>query len=263
MLHHVLVLVQLHQLRALDSQVRGLDKHHGIGTVHHRHLRRTVTRYVEDLFFLSRGEQLTRPGTGRILKIHVDAGTGAGNPLDHLVPVNHSVPVLHPHMLLDDLVRIGVENPHHRHGLHRRNQALVDGKGTYGGGNIAAVGASVHSRNHDVHLAEGVVHVHALPVRRRDHRDLAGGGNSSAHTVDLLYVRRAHHLQENLLPLPLVLRQVLLVEKYGLAGAAAHIHTGIFLHIHCKIPPFLFDNPSIRLDFHSVKLYNFIIFHSK
>ena len=232
MLHDVGVVVQLHQLGALDTQVLGPDEYDGVGAVHYADLDVAVAGDVKGVPAVAGGEQLAGAGASGVHEVHVDTGAGTGYALDLLVTVDHGVTVLHPDVLLNDLVGVGVQHPDHGDGLHGGDQALVDGEGTHGGGNVAAVGLFVHIGDLDIHLAEGVVHVHVRAVGFGDDGDLAGGGDGAAHAVDLLDVGGAHDLQEDLIPLGLVLGQVLLVENHGLAGAAAHIDAGILFHIH-------------------------------
>ena len=144
----------------------------------------------------------------------------------------HGMSVLYPYMLLDDLIGIGIQHAHNGNRLYGFYQSLVNGERTDCRRNIAAVCAAIHTRDHDVYLLEGVVDIDILPVRRGDDGNLAGGGNGSAHTVNLLHIRGTHDFQKDLIPELFVLRKVFLMEEYCFACAAAHIHAGIFFHVH-------------------------------
>ena len=73
--------------------------------------------------------------------------------------------LLYAHMLLDDLVGVGVVHTNHGNRLHGLDESLIDGIGPDCRGNVPTVRGSIHSRNLDVHLTEGIVHIHTWPIR--------------------------------------------------------------------------------------------------
>ncbi len=72
--------------------------------------------------------------------------------------------ILHTHMLLDDLVRICVKHTNHCNRLNRRNQTFIDRIRTYGRRNISTVRRTIHTRDHDIHLTEGIIHIDARTI---------------------------------------------------------------------------------------------------
>ena len=108
MFHHIFILIQFRKLRSLNPQIRCFDKYHRVRTIKYSHFRRTISRYIEYLFFLTGREQLSCLGTSRVLKIHIDAGTRSRNALNYLVAVYHRMTVLNADMFLDDLVGVRI-----------------------------------------------------------------------------------------------------------------------------------------------------------
>ena len=115
---------------------------------------------------------------------------------------------------------------HLGHRLDGLYQALVDGVGTNGGGDVTAVHGLTNDGCHHVYLAEIVIDIDAGAIALFDDGNFAGGGVCPAHAVDLTAIRRAEGAQDDLIALLGVLRQILIAEKYRLACAAAHINAG-------------------------------------
>ena len=122
---------------------------------------------------------------------------------------------------------------HHSGGLGQvLHEAHLHGVGSGGGGHVAAVALVVDLGLAHDGLAHDVIDVDAGAVALADDNDLVVAGHAATHTVDLLDIRCSHHLQKDFVPEVFVLRKILLMEEYCLACAAAHIHAGIFFHIH-------------------------------
>ena len=151
--------------------------------------------------------------------------------------MNQGMAILNTDMLLDDLVGIGIQHADHSNGLYSFHQTLINGKRTNSGRNVAAVSLLIHIGDLNIDLTEGIVHVNIRAVGLGDDGHLTGGGDSTAHAVDLLDIGSTHNFQENLVPLGLIFGQILLVENNCLTGASAHIYAGVFFHIHTGLPP--------------------------
>ena len=121
--------------------------------------------------------------------------------------------VLYAHMLLDDLIGVGVVYTNYSDRLDRLDESLIDGIWSDRRGDVSAVCGTIDSRDLDIHLTEGIIHIHTRTIGLPDHGDLRGRGNSTAHTVDLLYIRCTHDLHEDLRPLVLILRKILRMKK--------------------------------------------------
>jgi len=115
---------------------------------------------------------------------------------------------------------------HTGHGGHRPHHRLINGKGTDTGGNIAAVAVVVHNPLFDADLGKCVVHVRLGPGGRADDCQLAGQRIGAGQTIDLAYVRAAENLQNQIIPLLGVVRQVIRLQIDALAGAAPHNDAG-------------------------------------
>ena len=79
--------------------------------------------------------------------------------------------VLYAHMLLDDLIGVGVVYTHHGDRLNRLDESLIDGIWSDSGGDVTAVCGAIDSRDLDIHLTEGIIHIHARTIGLLDHGD--------------------------------------------------------------------------------------------
>ena len=101
------------------------------------------------------------------------------------------------------------------------NQPLFYGKGGGGGGHVAAVALVVDLGLAHNGLAHQVIHIHSGQTALADHNNFVVAGHAAAQAVDLLGVRGAHDLDEDIVPL-LPFGQVTFQEHAALAGAAPH-----------------------------------------
>ncbi|MNF81655.1 hypothetical protein D3C84_639390 [compost metagenome] len=106
----------------------------------------------------------------------------------------------------DGFANVGLPDPHHAGAVvgdaDRIHQSGVNGEGTGGGGEVAAVAAPVHEGLVDGDLAVEVVHVVIGLLALGEDHALAGGGGGAPHAVHVgrVGVRAADDAQEECIP---------------------------------------------------------------
>ncbi len=125
----------------------------------------------------------------------------------------------------DDLRGVRVVDAHDSlailRGLH---DALLDRERADRGGHVSAIAAPIHEGLAYGNLCEGVVDVGIGPAWRPNDANLRERGDPAADAVELpaIGVGRAHHLQEDRIPLLPIGRQVFLAEHDRLRRATPH-----------------------------------------
>ena len=82
--------------------------------------------------------------------------------------------ILDTYMLLDDLIGVGVVYTNHGDRLDRLDESLIDGIWSDGGGDVTTVCGTIDSRDLDIHLTEGIIHIYTRTIRFLNHGDLRG-----------------------------------------------------------------------------------------
>ncbi len=140
-------------------------------------------------------------------------------------PVAASAPLLDRKACDDDLRGIGVVNADRGFAVRgSRYQSFVERERPDRRGHVAAIGAVIDEGVAHADLRKGVVDIGVRPARRADDADLRQRGNSTAHAVELTAVGigRAHHLQEDRIPILGIGGQIVLPEHHRLGSAAPH-----------------------------------------
>ena len=131
---------------------------------------------------------------------------------------------------IDVLIGVLIQHANRRDRLLDLDHALFDRKGRHSSGHVAAVRLIVHLLLADDDLADQILDVDIRLLGLPDDDDLVVGGYGAAHTIDLLRVRAPHRLQEDLIPLGSVRREILLLKEASLRGAATHKYRLEFSH---------------------------------
>ena len=179
-----------------DGWYAGID-HGGVQGAHARHLQ--VVHQVA-------GGEHGAFAIGRVHEFHLDFRRGEGDAIQFEIAGFLYFTVGDGHAGDDGFLDVGLPDAHGADAVFRNsvfgNEATVDGEGTYGSGQVAAVTAPVDKWPVNRDLAEQVVDIVVRPGGLGQDDGFAGAGGSAAHAVDLFLVGvgAADHAQQELVP---------------------------------------------------------------
>src|SRR5690606_30323570 len=179
------------QLSAFVPDIFGVHENGGYAGVDHGGFQCAHTRYVQVVDQVTGGEHGAF-AIGGVHELDFHFRRRKGDAIQLKITGFLHFTVGDGYMGNDGFLDVGLPDPDHTGAVFRdavfSDKATIDGKGTNGSGQIAAVATPVHEGLVDGHLAKQVVHVMVRLGRCRQDNRFTGTGGGIAQAVDLLLV---------------------------------------------------------------------------